>query len=232
MILSFILKMLSSMFFFTGRVARSKTFVKPLSPEEEKDCFERLKRGDKSAEEKLVKHNLRLVAHIARKYNPPNGFGKDDLISVGSIGLLKAVRTYKTDSGNTFSTYSARCIENEILMLLRSQKKHANNLNLESTVGRDKDGEELRLMDVLAAEDECIEDSIGLKMDYENIVSSMKKCLSDKERYVLENRFGINGGERFTQDEIAVKMGISRSYVSRLENDGVYKLQQYLQKRF
>lgn len=232
MILSFILKVLSSMFFFTGKVARSKTFVKPLSAEEERECFKRLEAGEKEAEEKLVKHNLRLVAHVSRKYQPPASFGRDDLISVGSIGLLKAVRTYKIENGNTFSTYAARCIENEILMLLRSQKKHAGNMNLESSVGRDKDGEELRLMDVLASDEDAVEDVIGTKVDYENIVRCMSKCLNDKEKYVLENRFGINGGARFTQDELAVKMGISRSYVSRLESDGVKKLQQYIQKRF
>lgn len=232
MILSFIMKMLSSMFFFTGRVARSKTFVKPLDAKEERECFIKLKSGDKNAEEKLIKHNLRLVAHIARKYNAPASFGKDDLISVGSIGLLKAVRTYSLDNGNTFSTYAARCIENEILMLLRSQKKHALDVNLESSVGRDKDGEDLRLMDVLPSNSSSVEDVIGSKVDYDNIVSCMDKCLSEKEAYVLKNRYGVGGGERYTQEELAKIMKISRSYVSRLESDGISKLQKYISSKF
>lgn len=231
MILSFILNLLSNLFFFTGKVTRSKTFLKPLKPEEERACFLALKNGDKQMEEKLVKHNLRLVAHVARKYLPPASFGKDDLISVGSIGLLKAVRTYSLDSGNTFSTYAARCIENEILMLLRSQKKHASDVNLESPVGKDKDGEELLLMDVLVADEQSVDESVASKLDYENIVKCMSKCLNNKEKYVLENRFGINGGERYTQEELAKMMNISRSYVSRLESDGIAKLQEYILKR-
>mgnify|MGYP004458385893 CR=1 FL=1 len=224
MFFSFIIKLLSKIFFFTGRISGTKTFLKPLKPEEEKACFIKFKNGDKQAEEKLIKHNMRLVAHVVRKYTPPASFGKDDLISVGTIGLIKAIRNYSLDAGNTFSTFAARCIENEILMLLRSQKKHNGEINLEQSVGRDKDGEELRLMDVLPASGNDVEESISNSLFYEKIKAVIHKCLTQTEIYIIESRYGLNGKERQTQEKIATELGISRSYVSRIENDAIVKL--------
>lgn len=210
----------------TGRVACKNTFLKPLSPEEEALCFSQLEKGDKMAEEKLIKHNLRLVAHIVKKYTSPN-FDKDELISVGSIGLMKAVKSYNSQKGNSFSTYAARCIQNEILMLLRSQKKWNNQISIEEKIGCDKEGNELSLIDILQ-DNSQIEEHTHKKLQLEKIKNHINKNFSKREKEIMILRYSLDGGVALTQNEVAKVLGISRSYISRIEKKCIQSLKQEL----
>ena len=221
--LALIIKILSKIFFFTGLIGGKNGFSKPLKPEEEKALFQKLSNGDKLSEEKLVKHNLRLVAYIAKKYKNYND--QDELISVGSVGLLKAVRSYNVESGNNFSTYASRCIENEILMLFRSEKKHSQDVSLFDPVGVDKEGNALTLFEILA---EPEENGVGQKVEKkllgEKVNRIINSCLDAREREVISRRYGINGFTEQTQNQTSVAMGISRSYVSRIEKTAIIKI--------
>ena len=209
----------SKIMFLFGRIASEKAFEKPLSLEEEKECFNRLNKGDKQAEEELIKHNMRLVAHVAKKYK--NNMPQDELISTGSIGLLKAVKTFNYSKGSSFSTYATRCINNEILMLIRSDKKYANQVYLDDVISTDKDGNEISLLEVIPENIENIFEKIHNKLAFEKVVRIIKIHLTEREQKVIFMRYGICGYNQYTQMEISSKLGISRSYISRIEKHAI-----------
>ena len=214
--------------FFAGSVVKGSSFPKPLSETEEDECLFLIKQGDEKAREKLIKHNMRLVAHVVKKYS--GAYETDDLISVGSIGLIKAINTYERDKGTQLATYTARCIENEILMLLRSNKKYKSDMHLSDPVGTDKDGNELTLMELLCEK----EDSVFLKVDRsierEKFLSYIKDFLSEREYTILCLRYGLKGQRVYTQREVAKFLKISRSYISRIEKRGLEKLKEVVKK--
>lgn len=218
----------AKIFFFTGLVQNEGTFPKPLSAEEEKKYLALARQGDKSAREILIKHNMRLVAHVVKKY--AGAAETDDLISVGSIGLIKAINTYQEGKGTALATYTARCIENEILMLLRSGKKHKNNVSLTDPVGTDKDGNELTLMDLLAEKEDNVFAQVEKSIQREKFVAVLKNFLSDREFDILCLRYGLLDGVALPQREVAKKLGISRSYISRIEKRAIEKARENLNK--
>lgn len=205
--------------------SNSTAFPNPLSPSEEKLYLEKMKQGDQSARNKLIEHNLRLVAHIVKKFDN-RGEDADDLISIGTIGLIKGVQTFDDTKGTRLATYAARCIENEILMYLRSTKKTRNEVFLQEPIGADKDGNEITLMDVLQDDEEEIPDQIGQKFQAAHL-NKLLKNLSKRERTVLIMRYGLEGQPKKTQREIAEMLNISRSYVSRIEKRAIRMLKQY-----
>ena len=220
-----LLNLLSKIFFFTGRLKINNVFDKPLSQEEESECFKKMKQGDKQAEEKLIKHNLRLVAHIVKKYN----FAKieqDELISVGSIGLMKAIKSYDTEKGNSFSTYASRCIQNEILMMVRSQRKFINEVSLEDKVKTDKEGNEVSLIDVLEDASEHVQDKAEIQIIYQKIIDIINTSLNEREKEIIFLRYGIGGSVPKTQNEVAKELNISRSYISRIEKKALQQIRE------
>lgn len=200
-----------------------KTFLKPLTAREERECLERLKEGDQEAKMALIEHNMRLVAHVAKKYQYTD-YETEDLLSVGTIGLIKAVNTFNVDRGSRLATYAAKCVENEILMLLRAHKKYSKEVSLYEPIGVDKDGETVSLVDVVEAENRNTLDELILSQDVKELYEVFKKCLKSNEQTVVQMRYGLFGGKEYTQREIAQAMGISRSYVSRIEKKAVEKL--------
>lgn len=200
-----------------------KTFKKPLSPEEEKYYLEKYKEGDTAARNLLIEHNLRLVAHIAKKYQAPE-HDTDDLISIGIIGLIKAVMTFDSGKNNKLATYAARCIENELLMMLRSRKKLTREVSMYEKIGVDQEGRELRLMDVLESEPVDILENLETQRNISQLRSCICKVLNERELLIICERYGLFGMEEKTQREIATSLGISRSYVSRLEKRALEKL--------
>ncbi len=215
-------------FLFTGLVRQSGTFPKPLSAEEEKEYLRRSREGDKEAKEILIKHNMRLVAHIVKKYN--GAAETDDLISVGSIGLIKAINTFQDGKGTQLATYTARCIENEILMLLRAGKKHKNNVSLTDPVGCDKDGNELTLIDLLAEKEDSVFAQVEKSIQREKFIKVLKKFLTEREFMIISMRYGLEDGCSMPQREVAKKLGISRSYISRIEKRAIEKARENLNK--
>ncbi len=207
---------LAKLFFLTGRLETKNAFEKPLTQKEEKEYFLKAKNGDKNAEEKLIKHNLRLVAHITKKYKNSN-IEQDDLISIGSIGLMKAIKTFSYDKGNSFSTYASRCIDNEILMTFRSDKKNAQSVYLEDVISIDKDGNNLSLYEILDDKSEPVDNQVENKIIYNKIAKIIKNELNLREQDIIIKRFGLNGNIPQTQIEIAKDLNISRSYISRIE---------------
>lgn len=201
-----------------------KTFPKPLSWEEERDFLELLKNGDKQARDVLIERNLRLVAHVMKKYAVDADM--DDLLSIGTIGLIKAVNTYNPEKASHLSTYAGRCIENEILMLFRAEKKTAKNVSLYDPIGTDKEGNEINLIDVIEAEEEDVVSALQLDSDIKKLYVYMKSVLSPRELEIIIERYGLLGGEEVTQREIAERLGISRSYVSRIEKKALCKLRE------
>jgi RNA polymerase sporulation-specific sigma factor len=197
-------------------------FPEPLSHEEELYYLNRLKDGDTEARSKLIEHNLRLVAHIVKKYENNAGL-TDDLISIGTIGLIKGIDTFKIEKNNKLTTYVARCIENEILMYFRSNKKNNNTVSLNDSIGYDKEGNEISLIDVIKSNNIEISDLLHKSENIELINSSLN-ILNKRELEIIVNRFGLNGNKVLTQKEIAKKLGISRSYVSRIEKRAISKL--------
>lgn len=189
-----------------------KTFPKPLSAGEEKEYLERCKEGDQSARDMLIEHNMRLVAHVVKKYQCPD-YETEDLLSVGTIGLIKAVNTFNADKGSKLATYAARCVENEVLMKLRSNKKLAREVSLYEPIGVDKDGETVSLMDVIEMENPETIDGLILDQDIREMYRAFDRCLTDPEKQVISMRYGLFRGREHTQREIAARMGISRSYV-------------------
>lgn len=227
-ILKNILSFFSRIFLFTGKLEKNG-FERRLSPAEEKVLFEKLvsakARGetDPEAEEKLIKHNLRLVAHISKKYKS-NFSDQSDLISIGSIGLIKAVRKFDPGLNKAFSSFASRCIENEILMQLRSEKKYAGETSLDAPIGTDKDGNELSLADIIPEQNESPEITLENNIRREMLEKTAKRVLTDREYEIFVNRYGLNGLSPRTQIEVAVKLNISRSYVSRIEKEAVAKI--------
>ena len=199
-----------------------------MSDEEEAECLKRAKEGDAEAKEKLINHNLRLVAHIVKKYN--GAAETDDLISVGSIGLIKAINTYEPSKGTALATYTARCIENEILMLLRANKKHKSEISLSDPVGSDKDGNELTLMDLLCEKDDVVFAKVDKSIEREKFVKFLKENLSGREFTVLCLRYGIKTDRSYCQREVAAMLKISRSYISRIEKKAIEKLKACVKK--
>jgi len=204
------------------RVDRGRNYPPPLSHEDETACFEAAKNGDKNAREKLIEHNLRLVAHIVKKYYTQSK-EQDDLISVGSIGLIKAVDSFNYENGARFATYASKCIQNEILMYFRSQKKLSAEVSIEEPIDMDKDGNPLTYMDVMAGEDTITED-LDLKVSSELAASIIRNYLTPREREIIVMRYGLGDAEPMTQRELALKLGISRSYVSRIEKAALDKM--------
>ncbi len=216
----------SNLLYFALHVEGHGSFPKPLSPKREQECFERMAAGDEAARTELIEHNLRLVAHIIKKYYASSN-DQDDLISIGSIGLVKAVNTFNYEKGTRFATYASRCIENEILMYFRNLKKTAGDVYINDPIDTDKDGNALTLLDIFA-EDDSIIDDLDLKFKTQQLYEYIRDTLSPREQRIILLRYGIGGRKPLTQREVAVKLGISRSYVSRIEKKALEKLQ----KRF
>ena len=220
------LELLKRVLFLTGYF-QNGSYPQPLSPEEEARCLERMKAGEEQARDKLICHNMRLVAHIAKKYGKND---LDDMISIGSIGLIKGVESYSADKGTTLATYLARCIENEILMTLRSNKRYQNTVYLQNTLGVDNDGNEYTLMDVLAANEDSVFRQAELSILRQNLLKLIREHLNEREQKIILMRYGLEeNAVPLTQLQTAKKLGISRSYISRIESRALEKLRQYIE---
>lgn len=205
----------SKVMLFSSYVENQNSFDKPLSSEDESRFLRLAKAGDKKAKEALIRHNLRLVAHVVKKYS--NAGEADDLIGVGSIGLIKAINTFEEGKGTQLSTYAARCIENEILMLIRVNKKHKNLISLNDSLGKDKDGDDVTLKDVIEDTETDLFKNVGDSILAEKMLKIIKETLSEREQKIIFYRYGLAGYPVLTQREIALRLGISRSYISRIE---------------
>lgn len=202
-----------------GHLSGGGSFPKPLSRQEEAQAVAAMQAGDETARARLIEHNLRLVAHVVRKYTVP-GLTQDDLVSVGTLGLIKAVNTYKPDAKTPLSTYAARCIENEVLMQLRAAKKRRNDVSMTDPIGMDGEGNDISFQDILGTPGDMVEDAAIRRMNMQQVRAALKK-LPQRERAVLEMRYGLLGGRPLLQHEVASKMGISRSYISRIETHAI-----------
>lgn len=204
------------------RVEEQSSYPPPLTPEQEKEYFRRAAGGDDKAREELILHNMRLVAHIVKKYY--TGYAaQDDLISIGTIGLIKAIDSFKVENGTKFATYAGKCLQNEILMYFRAQKKTQGDVSLSETIDVDKDGNPLTWSDVLAVED-TIADDLFVKISGQKARAIIREQLTPRERTIVRLRYGLDGRAPLTQREIAGKLGISRSYVSRIEKSALEKI--------
>ncbi len=208
--------------YVTLRLSGGASFPRPLKAEEERRLLALAEEGDLEARNRLIEHNLRLVAHIVKKYYTQSG-EQDDLISIGTIGLIKGIATYRNDRGARLATYAARCIENEILMYFRAQKRTAGELSLSETIDVDKDGNALSLMDVVSVDDTMLED-LNTKERCRALREEMARCLTEREMEILCARYGLDERAPETQREIAARCGISRSYISRIEGKAIAKL--------
>ena len=222
MFLEFI-NVLSQHFFLVSHLSSPNSFPTPLNPEEEREYFQKMKSGDMEARNILIERNLRLVAHVVKRYNG-SGYDSDDLISIGTIGLIKAISTFNIEKNIRFATYASTCINNEMLMLMRAGKKTRSEVYTEEPFGYDKEGNEINLMNILCSEDEDILEKIELKMQIKRLYHFIKKVLKEREKTVIELRYGLSNGSEMTQREIAKLLGISRSYVSRIEKKAINKL--------
>lgn len=201
-------------FFFVGYVGENGSFPEPLSQDEEREALLRLREGDGAARTKLIEHNLRLVAHVAKKYAAPRR-DQDDLISIGTVGLIKAVSTFDLKKNSSLATYAARCIENEILMSLRTEKKQSGEVFLSDPIGTDGDGNEISLADILGSEADAVQREVESSIVSDTVRSAVEMALSDRECTVIKLRYGLINGRCMPQREVAALLGISRSYVSR-----------------
>ena len=226
MIIETLLSFFSGIFCFTAYVNNNGCFPDPLPPEEEKICLEACKKGDLAAREKLVRHNLRLVAHIVKKYSSAGE--ADDLISIGAVGLIKGIETYEYGKGSMLATYAAKCIENEILMYIRANKKRRSDVSLSDSVGTDKDGNEITLMDVIPSCDDNLFSGVENRLIMTDIKKYVSTRLKPREKKVMELRYGLNGERPHTQLEVADILNISRSYVSRIEKKAIKKISDYI----
>ncbi|MDF2868965.1 MAG: polymerase, sigma 28 subunit, FliA/WhiG family [Anaerocolumna sp.] len=208
-----------------------KSFPKPLSAKEETEILCRCMEGSKEARDILIERNLRLVAHIVKKYNSADR-EIDDLISIGTIGLIKAIDTFDPDKGIRLATYASRCIDNELLMMLRSGKRQAKEVYLYEPIGSDKEGHEINLLDIIESSETDIIEDIELQGNVKRLYELVNKVLNKRERQIIEMRYGLNSQEEITQREIASKIGISRSYVSRIEKKALKKLREYFDKEY
>ena len=220
------LEMIASLLFAALHIGSTNMFPPPLPPEEEAELLLRMKQGDEKAKEKLVEHNLRLVAHIIKKYYSANS-DNDELISIGTVGLIKAINTFEGDKGTRLATYASRCIENEILMHFRNQRKTALDVSFDEPIETDGEGNPLTLIDIIAQEDTVLEE-ICLKNNLKKLVRYVNEIEDLREREIIILRYGLRGTAPLTQNEIAAMYGISRSYVRRIETKALKKLK----KRF
>ena len=202
-----------------------KTFLSPLTMEQESECLKKMKNGDLEARNELIERNMRLVAHVAKKYQNPED-EMEDLISIGTIGLIKAVETYKEDYGSRLATYAARCIDNELLMHFRAKKKTSKEVSLYEPIGTDKEGNQIQLLDVVVSEDEDVVELLEQDRKVRRLNEIIPQTLSGRELFIIINRYGLYGKKTMTKREIARKLGISRSYVSRIEKRAIEKLRQ------
>ncbi len=221
--------MLEECLFFLGYITGKSEFPKQLPREEENALVTQMLDGSEEARQALITHNLRLVSHIARKYTVP-GYGPDDLISIGVIGLIKAVNSFKPQSGTALGTYAARCIENEILMTLRASRKYKGDVSLQDSVGSDGEGNDITYMDILGTDAEDLENAVIRRVTLEK-VHRVLSSLPPRERLVLELRYGLTDGKQRPQHEVAKVLGISRSYVSRVEKKAISLLRDALDDR-
>lgn len=228
MLIEVILNSLSNLFFFALHLTNNSSFPPALSQNEEHELLIAMKNGDKNAKNKLIEHNLRLVAHIIKKYYS-NSSQQEDLISIGTIGLIKAINTFDVDKGTRLATYAARCIENEILMHFRAQKKSAQDISINEPIDTDSDGNPLTLMDIISTENEIIEDIYKMTM-IQKLNAEVGKIKNPREKTIIMLRYGLDGAKPMTQLEVSKKLGISRSYVSRIEKKVLTQLRKALEK--
>jgi len=219
-LLSAVLAALQELFVMVAHVQNS-SFPRPLTAAQERDCLYKMAQGDLDARRQLIECNLRLVAHVIKKFES-SGEDKEDLIQIGTIGLIKAINTFKPEKGIRLATYAARCIENELLMYFRSTRRLSQEISLQESIGIDKEGNEITLMEVLSCEDSIL-DQVEARLLQEKLLHKVNK-LKKREKKVLTMRFGLGQGLRHTQKEIASELGISRSYVSRIEKKAIQKL--------
>lgn len=227
LIINSLIDFICNSLFFTGYITNSNTFPLPLDEEEEEKYLKLLKEGDKNAKSILIERNLRLVAHIVKKYSFPNK-DVDELISIGTVGLIKAIDSFDSSKGTRLATYASRCIENEILMLFRNNKKQKSEVYLEDPIGVDKEGNEFCLMDILSNDKDCVLDKVESNLQIRALYKKLGESLTGRESSILIMRYGLIDGKCKTQREIAVNLGISRSYVSRIEKKALKKLKKEL----
>ena len=220
--IDFFIKILSGIYFFTLHVASGGSFPKPLSAKRERELLSLAQNGDKEAKDTLINHNLRLVAHIVKKYYAGN-CDNEDLISIGTIGLIKAVYTFNADKGIRLATYAAKCIENEILMYFRNLKKSSQDVYISEPVDSDSEGNAITLIDIIADDVDIVEE-IDKQMKLKKLPALIESELDPREKEIINMRYGLGGNEELTQREIAKKLNISRSYVSRIEKSALIKL--------
>lgn len=216
------INMFSQVLYFTGYISKTDAFPPPLSPEDEKKYIELLKSGDSEARRILIEHNLRLVAHIAKKYSTENN--SEDFISIGTIGLIKGIDTYNFEKCSKLSSYISRCIENEVRMVLRKDKKHISDISIDEPIGADNSGNSLMLSEVIPADTDDIADILWARLEEKKLYNAMREVLTPTETDILKKRYGLSGSSRKTQKEVADALGISRSYVSRIEKRCLKKL--------
>ena len=222
MITEMILGTVSSIFLFALHIDSKTIFPKPLSKAEEEECFRKMKEGDTEARTKLIEHNLRLVAHMIKKYCV-GAKDQDELISIGTVGLIKAVSTFDIDKGSRFATYASRCIENEVLMHFRSMKKTQGNVYIDDPIETDKDGNALTLLDIIG-DDTDVAEQAELSIRTSQLYGFLDKALDEREMSIIKHRYGLYGCQPLTQREVAKKLGISRSYVARIEKKALTAL--------
>ena len=226
-VLNSLINLLCNSLLLTGYITNSNTFPLPLDEAEEQMYLDKLKNGDKEAKSILIERNLRLVAHIVKKYSFPNK-DVDELISIGTVGLIKAIDSFDSSKGTRLATYASRCIENEILMLFRNSKKQKSEVYLQDPIGVDKEGNEFCLMDILSSEKDCVLENVERNLQVKALYRKLGESLTKRESSILIMRYGLIDGKCKTQREIAVNLGISRSYVSRIEKKALKKLKKEL----
>lgn len=227
MIAELLIRTISNLFFFALHLSGTGSFPPPLSAKRERECLLAMKNGDVNAKNELIEHNLRLVAHIIKKYYS-SSVQQDDLISIGTIGLIKAINTFDPDKGTRLATYAARCIENEILMQFRAQKKTAQDISVNEPIDTDSEGNPLTLMDIISTEDEIVEDIYKITM-LKKLSTEVGRIKDPREKSIIMMRYGLDGMRPMTQLEVSKKLNISRSYVSRIEKKVLKELRKALE---
>ena len=227
MLLNFLGNLLSHVFFLFGYISSNNLFPEPLSKTEEEFYLRKYFAGDKNARDKLIEHNLRLVAHIAKRYSNSEQ-ELEDLISIGIVGLIKAIDSFSAEKGFKISTYASKCVENEILMHIRATKKIKSEVSMNTIIGTDKDGNDMELVDTLDSESKDAIDTIYNKIMSEQVIKFINSKLTKREKYIMCSRYGLNGHIQKTQQQIADELRISRSYVSRIETKVQNKLKKYV----